>query len=375
MRYRKWIFSSLLILLLLAVAGCQSIGYYKQAIAGQIQMLSNRQPLTKLLANPETKPELKKKFRLILELRDFAEKKLHLDAGKRYLSYVDLHRSNAVWNVYAAPEFSLKQKSWWYPVVGSVTYRGYFSETAARAYADKLREKGYDVYVGGVDAYSTLGWFNDPVLNTFIGDSERGLASLIFHELTHQRLFISGDTEFNEALATAVAEEGLRRWLAQKNDPAALEKFNANVKRKKQFVDLIRDTRRRLEALYRTACEDSNPAELRGQKEKILNDLRKDYAQLKQDWNGYSGYDDWFDGPLNNAQLNTVSTYYDLVPVFRRMIDDDGGDLEQFFTDAKKFEQMSKEKRHRILAELKLKQSEPALAAPNVPKPVANLPM
>ncbi|HET7624778.1 MAG TPA: aminopeptidase, partial [Verrucomicrobiae bacterium] len=275
MRYRKWIFSSLLILLLLAVAGCQSIGYYKQAIAGQIQMLSNRQPLTKLLANPDTKPELKKKFRLILELRDFAEKKLHLDAGKRYLSYVDLHRSNAVWNVYAAPEFSLKQKSWWYPVVGSVTYRGYFSETAARDYADKLREKGYDVYVGGVDAYSTLGWFNDPVLNTFIGDSERGLASLIFHELTHQRLFISGDTEFNEALATAVAEEGLRRWLAQKNDPAALEKFNANVKRKKQFVDLIRDTRRRLEALYETACEDSNPAELRGQKEKILNDLRK----------------------------------------------------------------------------------------------------
>jgi predicted aminopeptidase len=373
MRFRKWIFSSSLILLLLAVAGCQSIGYYKQAVAGQMQMLSNRKPLKEMLADDKTTPALKEKFRLILALRDFAADKLSLSPGKRYLSYVDLHRSNAVWNVYAAPEFSLKPKSWWYPVVGSVTYRGYFSEPAARAYAKKMRSKGFDVYVGGVDAYSTLGWFNDPVLNTFIGDSERRLASLIFHELTHQRLFISGDTSFNEALASAVAEEGLERWLAQKNDFAAMKKYKTEFERKTQFAGLIQQTRAKLGALYETA--DSNPAGLREQKEAILKQLRVDYLKLKQEWNGYSGYDDWFDGPLNNAQLNTVSTYYDLVPVFRKMIDADGGDLNRFFNEAKKFARMSKETRHRTLAELKLKSAQPRLAAPNSSTPAAGLPL
>jgi predicted aminopeptidase len=374
MRFRKWIFSSLLILVVVAVAGCQSIGYYKQAISGQMQMLSNQRPLSELIADSQTKPKLKEKFRLILSLRDFAEEKLGLSAGGRYLSYVDLHRSNAVWNVYAAPEFSLKPKAWWYPVVGNVTYRGYFSEAAAQDYAKKIRAKGFDVYVGGVDAYSTLGWFKDPVLNTFIEDSDRRLASLIFHELTHQRLFIPGDTEFNEALATAVAEEGLRRWLLEKNDPVALEKCAAELKHKKQFVDLIREARQKLDTIYERSPVTSQ-ANLREQKEAILNQLHADYAELKKEWNGYSGYDDWFAGPLNNAQLNTVSTYYDLVPVFRKMIDDDGGDLNRFFEEAKKFARLSKEKRHLTLVELKLRQSQTVLAAPNSPKPTASLPL
>lgn len=374
MRFRKWIFSSLLILLLAAVAGCQSIGYYKQAISGQMQMLSNQKPLSEMIADSKTSPKLKEKFRLILALRSFAEENLGLSAGGRYLSYVDLHRSNAVWNVYAAPELSLKPKSWWYPVVGSVTYRGYFSEAAAQAYAKKIREQGFDVYVGGVDAYSTLGWFKDPVLNTFIEDSDRRLASLIFHELTHQRLFISGDTEFNEALATAVAEEGLHRWLVEKNDPVAMEKYYAELKRKKQFVDLIRETRCQLEAAYENVPANSNVAALRQQKQTILSRLHSDYAKLKEEWNGYSGYDDWFAGPVNNAQLNTVATYYDLVPVFRQMIDDGGGDLNRFFNEAKKFARMTKEKRHVLLAKLKLKK-QPLLAAPNSPKPAAGLPL
>ena len=376
MRFRKWIFSSILVLVMAAfVVGCQSIGYYKQAISGQMAMLSNRQPLSELIADSNTKPELKEKFRLILALRSFAEEKLNLSAGKRYLSYVDLHRSNAVWNVYATPEFSLKPKSWWYPVVGSVTYRGYFSEQAARDYAQKIRQKGFDVYVGGVDAYSTLGWFNDPVLNTFIDNSERRLASLIFHELTHQRLFISGDTEFNEALATAVAEEGLRQWLVAKNDPVALEKYTAEIQRKKQFVDLIRETRRKLDAVYASAPADASPLALREQKEAVLKGLRETYLKMKENWNGYSGYDEWFDGPLNNAQLNTVSTYYDLVPVFRSMIDKQGGDLKGFFDEAKKFAGMSKEKRHQTLVALKIKQHEQVLAVPNSPTPAASLPL
>lgn len=379
MKQRNWILSSLLVLLALTVAGCQSIGYYRQAISGQMEMLSNQQPIPALIEDTNTSPKLKEKFRLILALRHFAQDRLNLPTGRHYLSYVDLHRSNAVWNVYAAPEFSLKPTSWWFPIVGSVTYRGYFSESAAEKYAKKMRDKGLDVYVGGVDAYSTLGWFNDPVLNTFIDDSERRLASLIFHELAHQRLFISGDTDFNEAFATAVAEEGLRRWLVEKNDSVALQKYQTDLKRKKQFVDLIRTTRDQLDALYESSSSKNNDREsaeavsaTRERKNRIPKTLRDDYARLRNEWNGYDGYDEWFEGPLNNAQLNTVATYYDLVPVFHQLIHEDGGDLNEFFAHTKRFARMSKDQRHRTLAQVKVSGTNQFFAAPEPERKVAD---
>ncbi|MEO7515343.1 MAG: aminopeptidase [Verrucomicrobiota bacterium] len=371
-RKRKWIFSSLLVLLLAAVAGCRSVGYYKQAFSGQMEMLSNQQPIQGLIDNPSTPSKLKEKFRLILSLRQFAEKKLNLPAGGHYLSYVDLHRSNAVWNIYAAPEFSLTPKSWWFPVVGSVTYRGYFSEAAAEKYAEKMREKGFDVYVGGVDAYSTLGWFKDPVLNTFIEDSERRLAALIFHELTHQRIFISGDTEFNEAFATAVAEEGLRRWLEQKNDSAALGKYQADLKRKKQFVELIQYTRNRLQSIYGNG--DLPDTAKREQKKLVFQQLQENHAKLKAGWGGHSTYDEWFADTVNNAKLNTVATYYDLVPAFHQLIRNSNGDLKKFFAEMKHFTKMSKEKRHQALAAIKINDEDQFFAAPDFPTQAANLP-
>jgi len=381
-RKRKWLFGLLSILVAAFLAGCQSVGYYKQAIVGQMEMLTHQQPLSDLIKNPGTEPGLGEKFKLVLALRQFAETNLNLPVGKHYLHYVDLQRSNVVWNVYAAPEFSLEPRSWWFPVVGSVTYRGYFSEAAANAYADTMRKTGFDVYVGGVDAYSTLGWFNDPVLNTFIGDSESRLASLIFHELAHQRLFISGDTEFNEAFATAVAEEGLRRWLLEKNDPAALKKYHDDLARKKQFLNLIQVVRSRLDIIYggtdrETARGDSveRDAAKRGRKQLILQQLREDYARLKQEWGGYSGYDAWFDGPLNNAQLNTVSTYYDLVPAFHQLIADNGGELGNFFSRVKTFARMSKEKRHQKLAEINASGQDRFFAKPPPSKRGAVLPM
>ena len=359
-------------MLLAAVAGCQSVGYYKQAFSGQMQMLSNQQPLQGLIDNPGTSSKLKEKFRLILSLRQFAEKELNLPAGGHYLSYVDLHRSNAVWNVYAAPEFSLKPKSWWFPVVGSVTYRGYFSERAAQKYAEKMRKQGLDVYVGGVDAYSTLGWFKDPVLNTFIEDSDRRLAALIFHELTHQRIFISGDTEFNEAFATAVAEEGLRRWLVEKNDSVALEKYQAELKRKKQFVQLIQSTRDRLRLIYENSrLVDSAKRE---QKQLVFQQLQENYAKLKAKWGGHSGYDEWFAATVNNAKLNTVATYYDLVPAFHQLIQSHNGDLKTFFAGMKHFTKMSKETRHEALAAIKITGEDQFFAAPDFPRQAVILP-
>lgn len=370
---RKWLVSSALISLIALAAGCQAIGYYKQAISGQMEMLSHQHPLAKLIADPETPPQLKEKFQLVLALRKFAETKLSLPADGHYLSYVDLHRSNAVWNVYAAPEFSLEPKSWWFPIVGRVTYRGYFSEAAAQTYAAKLRKQGFDIFVGGVDAYSTLGWFKDPVLNTFIDDSERRLAALIFHELAHQRLFISGDTEFNEAFATAVAEEGVRRWLIEKNDRAALEKYRTDLRRKKQFVVLIQDARAQLNAIYEDADlknrgGDFDVAAMREKKNSVLKRLRENYWKLKQEWGGYSAYDDWFDESLNNAHLNTVATYYDLVPVFHQFIRDGDGKLSQFFAEVKKFSNMSKEKRRRALSRIKINGTNHLMAPTPLPK-------
>ena len=381
-RKNKWFFGLFLILVAAFLAGCQSVGYYSQAVSGQMEMLAHQKPLAELIKSPNTQPDLKGKFELVLALRQFAETNLNLPVGKHFLRYVDLHRSHVVWNVYAAPEFSLEPKSWWFPVVGSVTYRGYFSEAAANDYAAGIRRKGFDVFVGGVDAYSTLGWFNDPVLNTFIGDSESRVASLIFHELAHQRLFISGDTEFNEAFATAVAEEGLRRWLLEKNDPAAITKYHEDIARKKQFLNLIRTARTQLAAIYGEAQHEtrrSDPAEMdpvkREKKQRVLQQLREDYAQLKQSWGGYSGYDEWFNGPINNAQLNTVSTYYDLVPAFHQLIADNGGELGEFFSQVKTFARMSKEKRHQRLAGINASGEDRFFAKPPPSKKGAALPM
>jgi predicted aminopeptidase len=332
----------------LVFPGCQ-IGYYSQAVRGQLQMWSGQKPMLELVEKAETPDKLKEKFELIFELRRYAEKELGLATEGHYLNYVDLHRSNVVWNVYAAPELSLESKRWWYPVVGSLSYRGYFSEVAAEKYAAKLRKKDYDVYVGGVDAYSTLGWFKDPVLNTFIDSSNRRLASLIFHELAHQRLFASGDTEFNEAFATAVGEEGLRRWLESRNDAAGLEKYRAEVERKGVFIKLIQSTR---EELLRVYEGPGDVASKRQRKEVVINGLRQRYQELKKEWNGYDGYDEWFEGPLNNAQLNTISTYYNLVPAFHRLMQQNGGDFEKFYKAAEKFTRLSKEERHRQLQQL-----------------------
>ena len=333
----------------LLFSGCQTISFYGQAIHGQYKMLADQKPLDELIASPDTSTKLRDKLSLILELRRYAEQELKLKADGNYLKYADLHRSNAVWNVYAAPELSMESKPWWYPVVGRLTYRGYFSERGAEKYAAKLRKQGYDVYVGGVDAYSTLGWFKDPVLNTFIDNSDRWLANLIFHELSHRRVFAKSDTEFNEAFATAVAEVGAKRWLESRHDTKGLEKLQRELDRKKDFLHLVQTTREQLRAVY---AEAGDVAAKRQKKQFVVNHMRQKYTELKEKWGGYKGYDEWFAGPLNNAQLNTVATYYDLVPAFHRMLEQQGGDLIQFYAQADKMTKLSKNERHAALDKL-----------------------
>jgi predicted aminopeptidase len=363
-RLRKWLMALPLALILLALAGCRTCSYYTQAAKGDYQILSHRQPIEKLIANPQTPPPLKEKLQLVQTLRIFAATELKLPVDKQYAKYVDVHRPFVVWNVEAAPEFSLEAKSWSYPFVGRLDYRGYFSERGATNYAARLQAGGYDVYVSGVTAYSTLGWFKDPVLNTFILDPEADLAETIFHELGHQRVFAHGDTDFNEAFATAVGQEGARRWLRARGETAAYDNYLARLRRTDQFVHLVMNTRTRLAALYgddvtkegtvKATKQRSGvpPEELRQQKQAAFDDLHKQYAQLRAQWGGDPEYDGWFALPLNNAQLNSVATYYDLLPGFERLLKLNGDNLEKFYQAAEDLAKKPKKERRQSLKAL-----------------------
>ena len=328
----------------LLISGCNTLSYYTQAVHGQYQILAHRQSIEKLIADPKTSPKLKQQLELVQQLRAFAKTELKLPVDGSYAKYVDVHREYVVWDVQAAPEFSLQAKTWRYPFVGRLAYRGYFSEKAARACGQRLAKQGFDVYVDGVEAYSTLGWFKDPLLNTFIDESETELADILFHELAHQRVFAAGDTDFNEAFATTVGEEGVHRWLTSKCETALLQSYEQALARQEQFVHLVTSTRERLGKVY-AAAAGVPPAELRRRKQEVFDDLRRQYADLKTQWGGYSGYDDWFAHDLNNAKLNTVANYYDYVPAFQQLLQSNGGDLEQFYAAAERLARGPKDKR------------------------------
>lgn len=348
----------------MVATGCHGIGYYSQAIHGQCQLLCRSKPIEKVISDPDTPEPLKVKLRLVLTLREFAGQELKLPPHGQYLKYADLGRRFVVWNVHAAPEFSLEAKTWWYPVVGSLEYQGYFAEAGARKYADRLAGRGFDVFVGGVVAYSTLGWFKDPVLNTFIHDDDADLAELLFHELAHERLFVSGDTDFNEAFATAVSQAGVRQWLRSSGRDADLEQYEAGLRRNEQFVALVTQARNRLDELYnrseippQTRKHTDSETELaiarpRAGKQDVLDQLQRDYQQLKRTWDGYGGYDKWFRQPLNNAHLNDVDTYYTLVPAFDRVLQSNPGDWEKSYRQIEGIAKLPKEKRHLTLRQL-----------------------
>jgi predicted aminopeptidase len=318
-----------LALLLAAMnAGCTNLGYYTQAIGGQLEILSKRQPIETLLDDPKTDTQLRSKLAAVLAMRAFASNDLALPDNKSYRTYVDLKRQFAVWNVFAAPELSLTPVRWCFIVVGCLNYRGYFSPAGAEKFAGKLRQQNYDVYVGGVAAYSTLGWFHDPVLNTMLRSSDADVAGLIFHELAHQRVYIRDDTVFNESFAVTVEREGVKRWLAHSSSKEQFQQYVLRKQRHEQFVELLMRFRQRLIELYATARSD---AEKRAMKATLFTELRADYAGLKRSWNGYDGYDGWFARDLNNAHLVPLGLYQQYVPAFQALLAQHHGDLQAFY--------------------------------------------
>jgi predicted aminopeptidase len=232
--------------------------------------------------------------------------------------------------------------------VGTASYRGYFSEDSARRYAAIWKKKGWDTWVGDVPTYSTLGWFKDPLLNTFIFESDADLADTIFHELTHERLFVAGDTDFNEAFATMVAQEGVRRWFEASHDARGYERYEVDMRHDNDFVKLVMATRAELEKVYGDA-QLPDAAKLKRKAEIILQ-MRTDYAALKRQWGvTKSGYDEWFAEPINNAQLNTVAAYYDFVPAFQALLRAQGGNLEEFYKAVKALSKRPLAERHEAL--------------------------
>jgi predicted aminopeptidase len=380
-RLKRAAIGLLLLAIVAAVSGCHTLSFYGQAFKGQYQIFAHEEKIKKLMADTNTPPRLKAQLELLERLRAFAANDLKLPVDDHYQKYVDVGRPYVVWNVEAAPEFSLEPKTWWYPLVGSLEYRGYFTKPGATNYAAYLRRKGYDVAVGGVEAYSTLGWFKDPVLNTFIFEPDADLAEIIFHELGHQRVFARGDTDFNEAFATSVGEEGARRWLREKRDPQVLEQYRAHLQRNNQFVRLVQDTRASLEALYgdertekgKLRAGAKKPAtaapSLRESKREILADMKKEYERLKAQWGGDTEFDGWFAHPLNNAHLNSVAAYYDLVPAFEQLLAKSDGDLEKFYQAVENLSKKSRTERHEELRVLAAEQRHQVAAASRLPVP------
>ncbi len=323
----------LAILLLVVLGGCAGPLYYVQAVQGELDILAKRRPIEEVLADPATPPAVRRRLELVQRLREFAGRDLKLPADRGYRTYADLERPYVVWNVFATPELSLEPKRWCFLIAGCVPYRGYFSRARAERFAAGLKQAGDDVYVGGVSAYSTLGWFSDPVLNTFIDLPEADLAGLLFHELAHQKLYVSGDAAFNESFATAVQLEGVKRWFEQSGDGKAAEAYLEKINRRDEFIRLVLRHRARLAEVYASKLSD---AEKRAAKTREFEALYRDYILLKAKWNGYAAFDGWFAGGPNNARLVALDLYNQYLAAFEELLRQQHGDFAAFYRQVEK---------------------------------------
>jgi len=291
-----------------------------------MELLLKRKDIEKLLASPETPEEKRRKLELVLELRDFAGDELGLPDNGSYAGFVKLGRDAVVYNVIAAPEFSVAPRTWCYPLVGCLAYRGYFNRNAAERRARALTEQGLDTLVSPVAAYSTLGRFNDPVTSPMLEFSNLRLAGLLFHELAHQRVFVKGETAFNEAYATAVERAGVRRWLELNQDGISLEAWARSRRLEAEFTNLLLDTRSDLETLYAT---DLPPDRMHTAKQAVFDDLRLRYAEFTQ-VTGDDRFDAWMAQDLNNAHLALLATYEAGADAFADLLAEYDGDFERF---------------------------------------------
>lgn len=338
-----------LVYFLLMSSGCANIGYYLQSVGGQLEIWRRERPIEEVIADPATSASLRQKLVRVQEMRGFASAALGLPENHSFNRYADLERPYVVWNVFATPEFSMRPVEWCFPFAGCVSYRGYFAKANADRFAIELTAEGNDVFVSGVPAYSTLGWFADPVLNTFIHYSEHWIARLIFHELAHQVVYARNDSEFNESFAVVVEQEGVKRWLEHYGSAQDRLSYARKQRYREDFVRLVQAYHKQLTALYKSGLA---PEAMRERKQQTFDEMMRDYGRLKAGWDGYQGYDWWFDRKPNNAQIASIVLYTKLVPGFQALLRQQGGELPRFYAAVKELAALPKEERKAWLEQL-----------------------
>jgi predicted aminopeptidase len=340
----------------LCLSGCANLGYYWQSVTGHLKIVAAAQPVDDLVEQPETSARLRERLLLSKRIREYASRELKLPDNRSYTRYANLNRSAAVWNVTAAPAYSLELKTWCFPVAGCVGYRGYYDERKARGEAAELAQQGYEVNVYPVTAYSTLGLMDwaggDPLLNTFVNYPEGELARLIFHELSHQVVYAKNDTTFNESFATAVERLGGARWLQTHASDKARQEYAAFDGRRRMFRALSRTVRQQLKDLYETP--GLHPDAKEEGKRRIMAQFRADYEAMKAgagfDPALWRGYDRWV-REANNAFFGAQAAYDELVPGFEALFHSVGDDWQRFYDAARQLARLPKHERHRKLKE------------------------
>jgi predicted aminopeptidase len=316
---------AVVIITVASLSGC----YYTQAARGQLDVMRKREPIADVIADVDTSNELADRLRLIEQARSFSVSELGLPDNDSYRSYADVERDYVVWNVFAAPEFELEAKQWCFPVAGCVSYRGYFSEQAANREAARLESKGFDVSVGGIAAYSTLGKFDDPVLNTMMHWEDVDLIATMFHELAHQLLYVKGDSAFNESFATAVEEFGIERWLASRDLDAEMEKYLDVRRLRERLMQLVANARTDLEEIY---AESIDVGKMRSAKsarlERLESAIKREFEESGRQVPAWVG-----DG-LNNARLASMALYHGRLPEFRELLAECDDDIRCFYRAA-----------------------------------------
>lgn len=340
---------TLAIMLPLVLGGCANLAYYAQAVGGHMQVIHSSRPIPELIEAPNTDPILRDRLIKVSDIREFASRELALPNNGSYWNYADLGRPFVVWNVFAAGEFSVEPEKWCMLIVGCVNYRGYYSREGAEQFAEMLKGQGLETYVAGIPAYSTLGFFDDPVLNTFLRFGELEVARIVFHELAHQVAFVRGDTTFNESFATTVENEGMRRWLAACGNAEQRQVFLDRQQDKARFLALVTEYREQLRTIY---AKPWPLTKKRKAKEETLAELQHSYADLQTGNGRYDSYTTFFSQGINNAKLGSVSLYTGLVPAFETLLEREDHELPRFYRQVKALARMGDDERRVILESL-----------------------
>jgi len=316
---------------LLLLTGCAELQYYGHAVVGQLEVVSQRRPIAEVVADPITSDKTRQQLIYIEKAHDYAIDELILPDSDSFRSYSDVGRRYVLWNVFATPTLSLTPKKWCYLFVGCLSYRSYFNHDYAKQVAVELEDKGWDVYIAPSPAYSTRGLFSDPIYSPVLRYENTTIAGILFHELAHEKVFFNNDSQANESFAMTVQFEGVRRWLAKQNKAESYDSYYLSQQRDDEFVAMLLAHRDRLEKLY---TSDKPLMEKLAAKRRTFNQIKRDYEKLKISWNGYSGFDGWFNRPMNNAVLAPIGTYHGDVPAFSQLLLENNNSLVDFYQAA-----------------------------------------